>query len=122
MRRMTLRAASLTSVASLLRTCFRDHRAFEGSLQRGNEVVPVFGAEIEAVIHLGETFGVQYAVLAGPGIILHAKPDDMHGQLLRGGVQLFAEIARRGTAGLFSIRHHDNYLWPVAIVEHISSI
>ena len=50
----------------------RQHRAAERLLQRLDQILLRFGADIEAAIFLGETFGIEDALLARPAQSLHA--------------------------------------------------
>src|SRR4029078_4715006 len=86
----------------------RQRRAAESLLQRLDQILLVFRADVEAAVLLGQAFRVGDALLAGPGEILHAKADDVHGQLRRVRVQHLAEVARRAAAGLLAVGQYND--------------
>src|SRR5262245_56781524 len=98
---------------------FGHHRAAERLLESLAQLVLGFDGVVEAAVPFGEAFCFDEALLAHPGIALHAQADDMDGERSGFARELRAEIARRAAAGLFAVGEEHDQGGLGAEIEHL---
>src|SRR5262245_21926539 len=77
-----------------------------------------FDGEVEAAVPFGEAFCFDQALLAHPGIALHAEADNMDGERCGFAAELLAEVARRAAARLFAVGEEHDQGGLGAVIEH----